>query len=112
MISMMSLIALFSLTGIGATTTNVTSSVVIKSHWKTLADWQFPKDAFHEGGDEEILWANLYQIGLSVVALCLAVYIDAKPTFIAAMFFFRHIWDLSHNCTCHSTSLDLPSPSL
>jgi len=112
MISIVSFIVLISISGIGATinttlyeiidaTTNITSNEIIKAHWKTFTNWQFPKDAFHEGGDEEILWANLYQIALSVVALCLAVYIDAKPTFIAAMFFFV-IFGICH-ITAHAT---------
>merc|ERR1719471_1104068 len=112
MISIVSFIVLISITGIGATinttlyeiigaASNITSNEIIKSHWKTFTNWQFPKDAFHEGGNEEILWANLYQIALSVVALCLAVYIDAKPTFIAAMFFFV-IFGICH-ITAHAT---------
>jgi hypothetical protein len=101
MISIVSFVALVSFTGIGAAN-NITSYEIFKSHWRTLADWQFPKDAFNEGGEEEILWANIYQIGLSVVALCLAVYIDAKPTFIAAMCFFV-IFGICH-IIAHATS--------
>lgn len=74
---------------------------IAKSHWTTLTAWKFPQDAFDERGEEGILWANIYQIALAVVALLVAVYIDAKPTFIAAMFAFT-IFGVSH-ITAHAT---------
>jgi len=94
---MMSVMALISLTSVGANNTYED----VKSHWKTLANWEFPKDAFNEAGEEEILWANVYQIAIAVVALFFAVYIDAKPTFVAAMFTFV-IFGVCH-ITAHAT---------
>ena len=100
LLAIISIASFIAFNGVGATNSN-TLYDVLKSHWRTLADWEFPKDAFNVKGEEEILWANLYQIGVSVVALCLAQYNDAKPTMIAAMIFFI-LFGIFH-ITAHTT---------
>jgi hypothetical protein len=77
------------------------SCEMINARWTTISTWKFPQDAFEENGEEEILWPNIYQIALAILALGLAIYIDAKPTFIAAMFAFT-IFGVCH-ITAHAT---------
>lgn len=61
---------------------------VLRTHWLTLTSWKFPQDAFDESGEDEILWANVYQIVLGFVAIVISLYLDCKPTFVLAMITF------------------------
>ena len=73
----------------------------LRTHWATLTSWKFPQDAFNESGEDEILWANVYQIVLGFVAIVISLYLDCKPTFVLAMISFT-IFGFCH-ITAHIT---------